>query len=165
MPLDLPNGTRCFIDSNILYYALAPAPPLSQHCLTLLNRAARGEILVSASVPVLSDTIHKVMMFEVAQVSGRERAGLVGYVGRHPEIIARLVEYPKAIRRLRGMPMTIHPVDMELLEEASRISSEQHLLTNDAMILALMRRHALTHLLTNDDDFDHVPDITVWKPR
>ena len=39
------------------------------------------------------------------------------------------------------------------------------LLTNDAMIVALMRRHGVTHLVTNDNDFDRVPGLTVWKPR
>lgn len=38
-------------------------------------------------------------------------------------------------------------------------------LTNDAMIVALMRRHQLSHLITNDDDFDAVPGLTIWKPR
>lgn len=46
-----------------------------------------------------------------------------------------------------------------------RISIQDRLLTNDAMIVALMQRHELTHLVTNDDDFDHVPGLTVWKPR
>ena len=45
------------------------------------------------------------------------------------------------------------------------ISVEYGLLTNDAMIVALMQRHRLSHLITNDDDFDAVPGLTVWKPR
>jgi predicted nucleic acid-binding protein len=44
--------------------------------------------------------------------------------------------------------------------------SRQHgLLTNDAVILALMRRHGLTNLVTNDDDLDAIPGLTIWKPR
>jgi predicted nucleic acid-binding protein len=38
-------------------------------------------------------------------------------------------------------------------------------LTNDATIVALMRRHGLIHLATNDDDFDRVPGLVVLKPR
>lgn len=33
------------------------------------------------------------------------------------------------------------------------------------MVEALMQRHGLTHLFTNDDGFDGVSGITVWKPR
>lgn len=47
-----------------------------------------------------------------------------------------------------------------------RQSSRNHgLLTNDSLIVALLQRHGITHLATNDDDFDRVPGITVWKPR
>jgi len=28
-----------------------------------------------------------------------------------------------------------------------------------------MQRHGISHLATNDDDFDWVPGVTVWKPR
>jgi len=31
--------------------------------------------------------------------------------------------------------------------------------------VALMERHQLTHWVTNDDDFDHVSGLTIWKPR
>jgi predicted nucleic acid-binding protein len=45
------------------------------------------------------------------------------------------------------------------------MSAQFGLLTNDALVVALMRRHSLTNLVTNDDDFDTVPGLTVWKPR
>ena len=46
-----------------------------------------------------------------------------------------------------------------------QISARHHLLTGDAIVVALMQRHSLTHLVTNDDDFDAIPGLTVWKPR
>jgi predicted nucleic acid-binding protein len=52
-----------------------------------------------------------------------------------------------------------------LLNEAATISLQHGLLTNDAIIVASMQRHGLTNLATNDDDFDRVPGLTVWKPR
>jgi len=51
------------------------------------------------------------------------------------------------------------------LREAADISVRMGLLTNDAIVIALMRRQGLSHLVTNDDDFDAVPGITVWKPK
>src|SRR5579883_3216262 len=107
MALDLPDGTACFVDSNILYYALVPTPSVSQPCLELLDRAISGYLSLFVSVPVLSDTIHKVMVSEAAQIAGRDRAGMVAYLGRHPEVIRRLTQYPQAIERLAAIPMTI----------------------------------------------------------
>ena len=165
MPLNLPDGTACFVDSNILYYALVPTPVVSEPCLALLDRVIAGRIPASVSVPVLSDTIHKVMTSEVAQLTGRDRAGIVGYLRKHPEVIARLVEYPQAMDRLSVLPMSVLPVDEQLLHHAARLAVQYGLFTNDSLIVALMQRHQHTHLVTNDDDFDRVPDLTIWKPR
>jgi predicted nucleic acid-binding protein len=61
--------------------------------------------------------------------------------------------------------MQVLPADAEILFEATRIAQTHGLLTNDSIIVALMQCYAITHLATNDDDFDRVPGITVWKPR
>ena len=37
-----------------------------------------------------------------------------------------------------------------------RVAVQYGLLTNDALIVALMQRHRLNHLASNDDDFDRV---------
>ncbi|MGB7157786.1 MAG: PIN domain-containing protein [Tepidisphaeraceae bacterium] len=165
MPLDLPDGAACFVDSNILYYALVPTAGVSEQCLKLLKRAVAGRVSLMVSVPVLSDVMHKVMTSEVAQLAGRDRAGIVGYLGRHPEVITQLVEYPQAMEQLSAVPMSILPVDEQSLRDAMRVAVHHGLLTNDAMIVALMQLHQLSHLVTNDDDFDRVPGLTVWKPR
>ncbi|HEY1684130.1 MAG TPA: type II toxin-antitoxin system VapC family toxin [Tepidisphaeraceae bacterium] len=165
MSLDIPDGTVCFIDSNILYYALVSTPPVSEHCLAFLNRVIAGKISATVSVPVLSDTLHKVMMAEVAAITQRDRAGIVGYLGKHPEIITRLTEYPRAMDRLSTIPMNFLPLNQAFLHEAASLAVRHGLLTNDAIIVTLMQQHGLVHLATNDDDFDRVPGITIWKPR
>ncbi len=52
-----------------------------------------------------------------------------------------------------------------LLPTAVAIAQAHKLLLCDAIIVALMQRHGITHLATNDDDFDRVPGINVGKPR
>lgn len=165
MALDLPDGSACFVDSNILYYALVPTGDLTARCISFLNRALAAQISLAASVSVLSDVLHKVMITEVAQVTKRDRAGMIGYLNKHPDAITSLTQYPKVMERLSVIPMTLLPVDPTLLESASSIAVQQGLLTSDSMIVALMRRHQLEHLVTNDDDFDRVPGLSVWKPR
>ena len=165
MPLDLPDGEACFVDSNIFYYALVPTPIVSVHCLALLDRAIAGRIFIRTSVAVLSDTIHKVMISEVAKIARRDRAGMIGFLNKHPEIIAQLVEYPQAMDRLSVVPMILLDVDVPLLRSATQIAVKEQLLTNDSMIIATMQRHGLKHLVTNDDDFDRLSGITIWKPR
>ena len=45
-----------------------------------------------------------------------------------------------------------------------RISSFE-LLTGDALVVAVMQAHGLTHLASNDADFDRVTWLTRYEPN
>jgi predicted nucleic acid-binding protein len=59
----------------------------------------------------------------------------------------------------------VFPNDRTTLPTAMDLVQTHQLLLGDANIVAQMQRHEIAHLATNDDDFDRVPGITVWKPR
>jgi predicted nucleic acid-binding protein len=63
------------------------------------------------------------------------------------------------------MHVCIEPLTITILQQAAQLSITHELLTNDAAILAHMQTLGITHLATNDDDFDKVTGITAWKPR
>jgi predicted nucleic acid-binding protein len=64
-----------------------------------------------------------------------------------------------------AMQVRIEPLTIAILQQAAHLSVSHALLTNDAALLAHMQALGMTHLATNDDDFDKVTGITVWKPR
>ena len=74
-------------------------------------------------------------------------------------------EFRVAIEELSALPLVLVPVESRDLLQAAAVAQQHGLLTNDALSVALMRAHSLTHLVTNDDDFDLLTDLTVWKPR
>ncbi|HEY2882893.1 MAG TPA: type II toxin-antitoxin system VapC family toxin [Pirellulales bacterium] len=165
MPLDLPNGAVCFVDSNVLYYSLVLTPDVSDSCAKFVDRILAGEIIANCTVSVLADVVHKVMMYEAAVKTGRPRSGIVGWLKRHPETVGTLTEFNLAAQRLSTLPLNLLAVDPAVLVDAAGISAKHSLLTGDATIVALMGRHGINHLATNDNDFDGVPNITVWKPQ
>jgi predicted nucleic acid-binding protein len=165
MLLDLPEHQRCFVDANIFYYHFVETPPLSEPCTRLLERAAIGSVEIYSAMHVLSETVHKVMVTEAEQAFGRNRAGLVNWLQRNGHRIPELTRFRRAAAHLAAMGLRVLPTDVSDLVEASLLSAQFGLLTNDATIVALMRRHALTDLVTNDEDFDGIPDLRVWKPR
>jgi len=165
MPLNPPNGGTYFVDANIFYYHFVETPPLSDPSVKLLERAAQGQLVLCTSAHVLSAAIHKVMLFEAATVFGQTRTGLVNWLKRHRERMTELSEFRQAASELSGMGLSLLPADAALLAEAATVSAQLGLLTNDATIVALMRRHGLSNLATNDDDFDGIPGLTICKPR
>lgn len=56
--------------------------------------------------------------------------------------------------------MRVLLADAALSLEAADVSREAGLLTNDATTVALMRRHGLADLASNDDDFAAVAAVT-----
>ena len=161
----MPDGTACFIDANILCYHFIESPrfsPLSSDCL---KRVAAGAIAGYGAVQVIAEASHKIMLAEAAATFGLNRPALVNWLQRHSKRITELRQFRQAAKDFPEMGLSILPADTMIIPEAARLSTEWGLLTNDALILPLMQRHGVTHLVTNDDDFDAVPNLTIWKPR
>jgi len=165
MPLDLPTGERCFVDANILYYCFVETPTFSEHSRALLERVQLGEVVALTDIRALSDCIHKTMLAEISQRFGRSREGLVGWLKQHPDALSELPKTVEVCHRLTQLQLIVLPRDTAILSHAVALAQSHQMLLNDASIVAQMQRHAITHLATNDDDFDRVLGIAVWKPR
>lgn len=69
-----------------------------------------------------------------------------------------------AIASLPQLGIQVIPITQPLIEAATLLSQQHGLLTGDALIVAVMQAHRLTHLASMDDDFDRVPGITRYAP-
>lgn len=65
---------------------------------------------------------------------------------------------------VRDLRLPVEAITLELLARGADLSAQHRLLTNDALTLAVMEKLGVTALATNDDDFDAVEGITVYKP-
>lgn len=165
MPLTVPAGARVFIDANLLHYSLISVPPFTSAVLPFVNRLRAGDFSGYVSFQTLADVQHKTMLSLAAVQYNLTRANLVGWLKNHPSQICALGGMPQVAALLGALPLNVLLCDPALLSEAASVGQSHGLLTNDSLIVAQMQRHNLTHLATNDDDFDRVPGITVWKPR
>jgi predicted nucleic acid-binding protein len=161
----LPPGESCFVDANILGYASIEFVPLTARCRAFLERVSAGDIFAFTSAGAVADALFKTMMIEATRRFVPTGTKALAFLQNHPEVIGQLSHYPAAAEGLAKLPLRLLPVYWETIQAAMRISVQHRLLTNDAVIVALMQRHQLRHLVTNDDDFDRVPGLNVWKPR
>ena len=163
MPLDLPKGSACFVDANIFVYHLVGIRDTGSRCHAFLGRLGT-EIDAASAAFCLADAVHRVMTIEA-----KEKFSLPGdapnWLQRHPDRISELTAFRDAAEQMRSLPMRLLAPDADVILEAADLAAGHGLLMNDAIIVALMRRHGIIHLVTNDDDFDRVPGLTVWKPR
>jgi len=162
---DLPDGTMCFVDANILCYHIVQTPLLSDVCTQCIQRIVQGAITASTSAVVVAEVIHKVMLTEAVQHYQLDHRGLAHRLQRQRGRIAGLSAHRRVPALIQALSMHVAPVTLALLARAADISIQYRLLTNDAVTMAVMERLGLSCLVTNDDNFDAVPDLVVWKPR
>ena len=162
---DIPAGALCFIDANIFYYHLVEFPSLSQACSDFLERVEHGEIEGVTSSAMMAEALHKVMLAEAVAKFGLSRKGLAHYLQRHRHLIPQLGKHRSVIQAIVGINIKVEAVTLDVLTQAAEIAVREQLLINDATTLALMYMREITHLATNDDNFDSVSGIQVWKPR
>ena len=160
----IPDGVVCYLDATIFYYHLVDAPPLSDDCSDLLTRIERARVQGVTSSVAIAEATHKVMLADVVQRHGVDHRGLIARLKRHPELLDGLTNPQRVAATVRSLRLPVEAITLEILARGAALSSQQRLLTNDALTLAVMEQLRVTALATNDDDFDAVEGITVYKP-
>lgn len=161
---DLPSGATVFIDANCLVYAATSDPTYGAPCQRLLDEIENKNLQGCTSAAVLGDLSHRLMTIEAALVFNRSMSGIANWLRRHPAEVQRLTQYSQSLDDLLAIPLPILPVTGTQVSRARHFSRQYGLLTNDALIVAVMQDHGLTHLASNDPDFDRVPGITRYAP-
>jgi predicted nucleic acid-binding protein len=89
---------------------------------------------------------------------------MVNRLRRHPAEVQKLSAYKVALDRICQSRIQVLEVPVTALQGAAAICKQTGLLTNDALIVALMQQHGLTQLASHDADFDRVPGLTRFAP-
>lgn len=159
------DGTRCYLDATIFYYHLVEVPALSEDCSDLLTRIEHGQVQAVTSSVALAEATHKVMLAEVVRRHGVPHQGLIARLKRHPHLLEGLRSHHYVMATVQSLPLHVEPITLPLLTRGALLSTQHQLLTNDALTLAVMEHLGVTTLATNDDDFDTVIGLNIYKPR
>jgi predicted nucleic acid-binding protein len=104
------------------------------------------------------------MLADVVQRHGVDHRGLIARLKRHPELLDGLTNHYRVTATVRSLHLPVEAITLDLLARSVDPSSQKRLLTNDALTLAVMEKLGVTTLATNDDHFDAVERIIVYKP-
>jgi predicted nucleic acid-binding protein len=78
--------------------------------------------------------------------------------------VAQLTEYWTETSAIFGLNILVLTTDEARLHRAQTIRMRHGLLTNDSLIVAAMEEFGILSLATRDNDFDHISELTVYKP-
>lgn len=161
---DIPAGTQVFWDANTLIYAIFGHPQFGAACQQLLDRIENQELIGFTSSTALGETAHRAMTLEAIDRYNWPAIGIAGRLRRQPQEVQQLIWPRRGLDEIQAARITELPVLVGQVSRAVDISQRYGLLTNDALIVVVMQQNQLTHLASNDADFDRVPGLTRYAP-
>ena len=169
--LDIQDGTSVFVDTNIFHYHFQNE---SRTCTAFLDRIKRGDVEAYVNAQVLSDLLHKLMLsesFEKKCYTAKKpnQDSLKNYLRNlhnNPSEISKLTDYQQQFESILSIGVRILPINKTLLRTTKYERQTWHLMAGDSIHLGTMNRYKIPiqHIATHDNDFDHIPGLTIWKP-
>jgi len=160
---DLSAGETIFLDANPLVYHFAPHPVFGLPCTELVKRVQNNEVSAITSTHVLSEAAHHLMRFEASQQFGWS-SKVVERLKQDPTRIQQLSSFRKAIDELPQLGIQILTIPAHLISAAAALSIQYGLLSNDALVVAVMQAQGIDKLASHDGDFDRVSGLTRYDP-
>lgn len=160
----IPAGVAVFLDANTLIYHFANDAKYGAACTQFLKRVELRQLLGFTSAHVLGDVAHRLMTLEAINQLGWPHAGVAARLRKHHADIPKLSVYRQAISRISHLGIQVLPILQSTIEDATVLSDRYELLTGDALIVSVMLQQGLTHLASNDADFDRVPALLRYAP-
>lgn len=161
---DLVAGDAVFLDANILVYHFTLDPVWGPACGQLLQRIENQEVRGVTSTHVLSEMAHRVMTIEAIAAFGWALPGIAQRLRSHLGQVQQLTGFRQAVERTLQSRLQVLTIPPALVATAAAVSQQTGLLSNDALIVAVMQANGLTNLASNDTDFDRVPGLTRYAP-
>ncbi len=160
----VPSAARVLVDSNILVYHFQPHPVFGPACQRFIERIERQEIEGFTSSNLLGELAHRLMVIEAGALPGWSGTKVMNRLKQQPAVVQQLSLFQTAVDTVLQSRIQVLAVPVLLVSAAASLSRQHGLLTNDAVILALMQHHSLEHVASHDADFDRVPGLTRYSP-
>ncbi|OGB91483.1 MAG: hypothetical protein A3G35_08015 [candidate division NC10 bacterium RIFCSPLOWO2_12_FULL_66_18] len=161
---EIPDGLSVFIDANIFIYHFSGPTPLSPACSAFLRRIEDGVIRGLTSTVVLVEVLHRLMILEAVGALQLPPRDALRYLKEHPQEGKRLLVHQASVSKIQAMGVEVVIVGLEDILRSNEIKRQHGLLTNDAVLLAVMERSGVAALASNDPDFQAVETITLYRP-
>jgi predicted nucleic acid-binding protein len=162
---DLLAGDTVFVDTSVFIHHFEPNAHFGLAATDFLERIEKQEIIGITATHVMSEVAHRLMTIEAMQAFGWKSAGIALRLRNHPAQVQTLKRFRQAIQEISLFNLRILTIDPGWLDRAAEVSQQTGLLHNDALSIAVMHAHGLTHLASADPDFDRVPGIARYGPQ
>ena len=162
---DLASGAEVFLDANTFVYHFAPDPLYGADSNALLERIECQDVRGVTSTHVLTEFAHRLMTIEAVSLFGWPQTGIAYRLRKHAGEIRKLSVFKNSIDAVLKSKVGVLAIAPPSIALAASICQQSGLLSNDALLIAVMQSHGIANLASNDSDFDRVSGIVRFAPH
>ncbi len=104
------------------------------------------------------------MIIEAANLPGWGASNIKRRLQRQPQLIGSLTLFQGAVQSIVSSKVRVIAPSPQVVLDATIVARQHGLLSNDALIVAVMQHQRLVNIASGDADFDRVPGITRYAP-
>lgn len=159
---DIPSGSLCVIDTNVLLYA---EQGVSDQAQRLIRRCANGELIGTLPQTVWQELTHKLMLAEAMMKGLISGGNPAARLGQRPDAVRGLSLYRAKVQALVDLGLGFEACTLgDLTKTAFKLQEKYGLLTNDAVVAAVAIRLKADALVSSDKAFQSIAELTVHSP-
>jgi len=169
LPLsDFTGNERIFIDANIFIYNALDDPIYAESCSDFLRKVETNNIKGVITPSIMDEVLFKILMAEASQHIEKFSLSALKKEMKKPHfsslVYKPVKEYSEYLTELTYGGLEILTVDGGLVEKSIELGRRYGLLITDAIHLSTMKQYGITHIASNDSDFERVESINIYKP-
>jgi len=159
---DIPTGSLCVIDTNVLLYA---EQGVSDQAQRLLRRCSKRELIGVLPQTVWQELTHKLMLSEAMMKGVISGGNPAARLADKPAVVRDLSLYQAKVRSLIDLGLRFERCTLDdLLQSAFDLQSRYGLLTNDSVVLAVALRMKADCLVSSDKAFRNISELDLYYP-
>jgi predicted nucleic acid-binding protein len=159
---DIPSGSLCVLDTNILIYAEQRASLQAQR---LMRRIEERDVTGLLPQPVWQETMHRLMTIEAIMLGYIRGPNPSRQLAEKPDVVKKLTIYRDKVRALMTLGLGFEPChESDLLDKALEIQERHGLLTNDSLIAAIALRLEADGLASANARFQAIQELRTYTP-
>lgn len=136
-------------------------------CKTFLTKVEHGHLNAITSPLVLDEVAYRIIVETLkSKLNISSSANVLRKIDANPALMdhtkAELAAFIFILNNYKGLKTVSIPSSVG--KKSFKYIMEYNLLPRDAMHLAVIKHYKIDNVATNDDHFNTIPDLNVWKP-
>ncbi|NLL11151.1 MAG: type II toxin-antitoxin system VapC family toxin [Methanomicrobiales archaeon] len=162
---EISDNSRVIVDSNIFIYSALRHPKYHRSCYNLFTKIEEGHIRGYIPSIVIQEVLHRLMIAELQKISGeKDLQKIKNHIRKNPQLFKTLSICWTAVEQIFKMGFTVLGETADSIHKSILFSQKYSLFAKDSVILSIMDTYGIDTLVTNDNDFQSIPWLQIYKP-